>query len=469
MPNMLNMLTAQRNPQIAGLLGQMAPAAPQPQGQGILSKLGNVFSGTPNPNLTAQEQQGVRRDSVVDAGLGMIAASTSPDHQPSVLEALGAGISAGRETAREKATERIMQRGENQRQHVETIRSAREEAEFQIVKKRQAAYALADTTTPAGQRALVQGLVQAGDVEGARIATETFAQWRGLDATERAQAESAAIYDSIDQSSPGSMILASLGLQRLGLEGDAAGVREAAAATQELIKDGQNELVTINDQLFVVDASTKEIIGEPIDASMNAAERAADMRARTTERRLQAELDSGAVAAGVEEAQDVTRSISEDFRPAASAYGQMAFNVRNALTAPDTGTGEGTLIYALVNLRDLGKSTVREGEVAMIQASASVRGRADVWINRLENTDVLGEDEERELRAEIARMGEDLETLYESEILTPFMSRLDRENEAIVAKGGRPLQYGEVLTNPFDFEGTDPRFQLRDPRLRGAF
>lgn len=463
MPNILEMLTAQRNPQVAGLLGQVASGAPaQPQQrQGFLGRLGNIISGSPNPNLSPEEQAQVRRDSFVDAGLNTIIASSDPNRVPGALEALATGIKEGRETARQSATDLIVQRGEAQRQRLAEIKSGQELAAIKRQKDLHSLILQGDTTSVEGRRQILNGAIQLGMVDEVQNLSSLFSDWNNMDATEQAEASRGLLYDTVDQNThdPLALYQGALSAQAQGLEGDAVQLRLLGDSMAQYQQDNPDEeILTVNNQLVARNTNTNEVTVLS-DLSENAAVRASRIQTQNNENRRRAE------GAGEFVLQQMDK-VSSDFRSAMGGFSSVANSLQTARNAPHNGTGEGTLIFALQNVRDQGRSTVREGEVKSVEAANSLLGRVEVMLNKLDSVDVLSDEQDRQVRAEIERLGQEAAVIFENDVIEPFMARVDRANEQIVERGERPIQYYEVMSNPFNPE--DDRFTRPDPRLQNT-
>lgn len=342
MASLLDVVLAQRNPQMAGLLGrgpavqqttpapampairsvqaqQPAPAAQAASGPSFLDRLGGIFGDTPE----------TRREAMLLAGLSLV--GNRGHDGPGLGQAIIAGRGAAEASAEKRAEKALRE---------------------QMLRQRTDILGSTDLLDPMQRTAALSALIQTGDMEGIKMLNDIESRFPSMQAVEAG--------DEIKVFDP-----------RTGTFG--AGVTLPEPPKDTSWQDTGNKIVLVDDQ-------TGDRIAE-IPKTMPAE----DLAKR-----------AGQIF-------DQTNALADDFRSETSALQDSLRVGQTATDAPADAAGDQTMVIAFNKLLDP-TSVVREGEFDRVAAIGGFSAQAQRFANQIAKDGRLSEQSRVALRAEIARM-----------------------------------------------------------------
>lgn len=341
MASLLDVVLAQRNPQMAGLLGrgpavqQTTPApampavrsvqsqqpapAPAASGPSFLDRLGSIFGDTPE----------TRREAMLLAGLSLV--GNRGHDGPGLGQAIIAGRSAAQASA-EKRAEKALQE--------------------QIIARRTDIIGSTDLNDPMQRTSAVKALLEGNDLDGAKMLLDIEARFPELKPIEAG--------DEVKVFDP-----------RTGEFTEGVRLPEPPKDT---------ELRDAGTKILLIDKQTGDVISEfaKTMAPEDLAKRAGQIF-------------------------DQTNALADDFRSETSHLQESLQMGEIAQGAPADAAGDQTMVIAYNKLLDP-PSVVREGEFDRTARIGGFHAQAQQFANRILADGRLSEDARAALQAEIKRM-----------------------------------------------------------------
>lgn len=401
-------LVAPANP--GGATPGMAGAGP---GGGIGGALAALVGGEPNPDLTPEQNEALRKQAFITAGLAMMADDDGG------VGAIARGMLMGRAVTGE-AQEKMAEKNE------ERLRRLQAEA---LVRKRNSILAQINPLDPNARMDVVGQLLAMGDLEAADKFLELDKRLAGRAFEDQARIVREDIVSETDRTSPESLLQAALRFSAAGMTGDAQELRLQADSLRAIMEyRGALTWRDVGDRQIALDRDGNVVM--ELRNTMSPAEAAAYMlNVRKTEE---------ARAAGATD--DYLRrlnQIGDDFRIDARNAATIAAFYRNALAAQDNAVGDLTLIMSINKLLDP-EGVVREGEFDRVARAGGLYDRFAGVIEKTKDGRIPAPIRAQVMQ-EIRNLAEESRAIFESQVLPIYL----RQTE--IAE----INPEDVLYNPF--------------------
>lgn len=470
--NPLALLTIQRNPALAGLLGRQDPniqpvrspvppvgpgmlmgrptpppgllspsvappaprGAPAAQGGGLRGFLGDITSGADDPNLTPEQNQRARRMGSLKAGLSIIAGANREPGTGHPLANLAAGLLAGQGAGEEFRANLFTQArqvaADKQSGEMAALQMEGQRIGLMREQARNATLGDRDLRNPEVRQDVILELANRGDLEGVQMMQNIDGVLRDTAVEDQGKALREQLTEGLDYSDPRAVAAVAGRLAGSGFGVEAQALNQTAALMLQ-IKDayGIQSYQNVGDRVVGLDADGKEVM------SLEVGESPELMAANA--RHFQTQQLALAQAVNDDQRQAIT-SLGDDFHNRSSTAQAAGMWYQMGLEAPDNSIGHYTLINVYSKLIDP-DTAIREGETQNVRETAP-------WLERFLDPDgriingVLPPEAAQRLRGEINRLAQEQKATFESTIVEPMLRQAN-------AMGVNPDLF---MFNPFD-------------------